>query len=268
VTMTNSASLQKITWTQGEVEFRRDPGIGASGILDLVAIVEGAVSNDLVKYDGSDWVRVPVGAAGQFVGYDGTNILWDTPMGSGDMLKSVYDTDSDNVVDNSEALGGVGSAAILSTQSQHTASIAALVADDTAISNIAASALQNVVEDTTPQLGGNLSGNGNSITGASVVVIGGATSPGAFTVLGDMATIGAGAGTQGEGAGDLYVANEFEVDGPAYLDGGFQTAGGKTDADMNDWTNGVTGWRDGIYLGSNGVYLVDPTGLTNGWLTW
>lgn len=36
----------------------------------------------------------------------------------------------------------------------------------------------------------------------------------------------------------------------------------------NDLTNGSTGWFDGIYLGSNGVYMVDPTGLTNGWLVW
>jgi len=39
--------------------------------------------------------------------------------------------------------------------------------------------------------------------------------------------------------------------------------------DHNDFTNGTTGWYDGWYLSiSNGVYLTDPTGLTNGWLTW
>ena len=87
----------------------------------------------------------------------------------------------------------------------------------TVVSN---ASLQNVVEDTTPELGGNLDAQDNNITDVTLLGVGTNQSVGAFTVMKDMAAIGPGAGAYGDGEGDLYVKDELEVDGVFYADGG------------------------------------------------
>jgi len=87
-------------------------------------------------------------------------------------------------------------------------------------------------------------------------------------------------GTEGPPYPDVYIYTEGLTHG--YLSG-IQGSGAETDPvwvavtnnytltnspNLNAWTNDTTGWFDGVYLGSNGVYATDPTGLTNGWLTW
>jgi hypothetical protein len=54
----------------------------------------------LMRYDESSgyWVMIDSGAVGSFLRAD---YLWSAPAGGGDMLQSIYDTDADNIVDNS-----------------------------------------------------------------------------------------------------------------------------------------------------------------------
>lgn len=42
-----------------------------------------------------------------YLQWNGSAYVWDTPSSGGDMFKATYDTNSNNIVDNSEALGGV-----------------------------------------------------------------------------------------------------------------------------------------------------------------
>jgi hypothetical protein len=55
---------------------------------------------NLMRYDigTSKWIMVSSGAAGSFLRAD---YLWSAPAGGGDMLQSIYDADTDNIVDNS-----------------------------------------------------------------------------------------------------------------------------------------------------------------------
>ena len=80
----------------------RDPsGSGTDTLSDLALT---ASSGGIVYYNGSAWANLAPGSSGQYLKTTGTSVMWDTPTGSGDMLRSVYDTDSDNIVDNAETL--------------------------------------------------------------------------------------------------------------------------------------------------------------------
>jgi len=71
----------------------------------------GASANtqgDILYFNGSNWVALGYGTSGQFLKTQGigANPIWADEAGVGDMLKSVYDTDNDGIVDNSELVGG------------------------------------------------------------------------------------------------------------------------------------------------------------------
>ena len=80
----------------------RDPSGSSTDTLSDLALT--ASSGGIVYYNGSAWANLAPGSSGQYLKTTGTSVMWDTPTESGDMLRSVYDTDSDNIVDNAETL--------------------------------------------------------------------------------------------------------------------------------------------------------------------
>lgn len=75
---------------------------GGSDTLETLA--GSATAGTIVYYNGSAWANLAPGSSGTYLKTTGSSVTWDTPTGAGDMLKSVYDTDSDNIADNSETL--------------------------------------------------------------------------------------------------------------------------------------------------------------------
>jgi hypothetical protein len=69
----------------------------------------------IIRDPSNNTNRLGIGPAGQFIKSDGTDIEWGTAGGGGDMLKSVYDTDDDGVVDEAEVITGQGALATLNT---------------------------------------------------------------------------------------------------------------------------------------------------------
>jgi hypothetical protein len=80
---------------------------GGEGTDTLGALTATATSGGVVYFNGTAWVNLGKGSAGQYLktmGAAGTVPSWGTPTGSGDMLASVYDTDANNIVDNASTL--------------------------------------------------------------------------------------------------------------------------------------------------------------------
>ena len=125
---------------------------------------------DTVWYS-NDWVRLPVGDAGQVIGTaDGTNVSYITASGSGDMLASTYDVGANGIVDTSDAFiaytnSGAGSVSYL----RATNDLSDLSSASTARSNLGlgtaatnatgdfATAAQGALADTALQVASNLS---------------------------------------------------------------------------------------------------------------
>lgn len=58
----------------------------------------------IIRNAANNTDRLGIGPAGQFIKSDGTDIAWGTAGGGGDMLKSVYDTGDNGIVDVAERL--------------------------------------------------------------------------------------------------------------------------------------------------------------------
>lgn len=81
-------------------------GGGASAFTDLTDVGTSAhTTGGIVYYNATTGKleELAAGSAGQYL-KTGTIPSWDTPSGAGDMLASVYDTNTDNVVDNAATL--------------------------------------------------------------------------------------------------------------------------------------------------------------------
>ncbi len=65
--------------------------------------IPSQAAGDVLYFDGSNWVRLGKDADKYLKSGDST-VSWDTPAGTGDMTKAVYDTDADSVVDAAETL--------------------------------------------------------------------------------------------------------------------------------------------------------------------
>ena len=203
----------------------------------------------------SDSLPTQTGNSGKFLTTDGTDASWATLAGGGDMAAAVYDPaggaaqvafaselhDAVTVTDSAEidfTLAGQNITASLIAGSIDETKLDASV---NASLDLADSALQNVVEDTTPQLGGNLDLNDNNIistSGANVAI----TKTGA----GSMTVQAAGGGlvlATTSGNGDVNITphgtGEAQVDGAKIVtEEGTDTLTNKTiDADNNTITN-------------------------------
>lgn len=81
-------------------------GIGTgSGTFDSPTTTKG----DLIVRGETEDTRLPVGAENTFLSTDPnslTGLTWKSPVNSGDMLKTVYDTNDDGTVDSADAIAG------------------------------------------------------------------------------------------------------------------------------------------------------------------
>ena len=116
------------------------------------------------------------------------------------------------------------------TKTQLDANEAAINTELTSTTATAGTALQNVVEDTTPQLGGSLDLNGNGLTGVlntpSTATLSGAGAIPITATIAEWTTTGADAGTLADGAEGQQLFVVMVVDGgngtltPSNLAGG------------------------------------------------
>lgn len=131
--------------------------------LDRVAMMaEGTEPVEIDVFEGAGTeglVPDPLTETSRFLRDDGT---WQTPAGAGDMTKAVYDTDNDGLVDAAEQLEGPTAAANVSSASEVRTHLDS-TSNPHSVTAAQVGALENVVEDTTPQLGGDLDANGQNI---------------------------------------------------------------------------------------------------------
>jgi hypothetical protein len=85
-------------------------GMG-NGYTNLTEFVDQTAWRLFYSNADGDVIELPLGADGTFLGSNGVAVApsFGTPTGAGDMLKAIYDTDEDNIVDKSETVDdGVG----------------------------------------------------------------------------------------------------------------------------------------------------------------
>ena len=109
--------IDKIKYGFSRIEMAPSVGVGDmlksvydtddNGVVDKAEdlTINNQAAEDLLKCNGSKWVRFPKGAEGEVLGISGGVLSWVTA-GAGDMTKAVYDTNDNGVVDNSEKLEG------------------------------------------------------------------------------------------------------------------------------------------------------------------
>jgi hypothetical protein len=78
---------------------------GDDGMVDTAQDLSltSQAAGDVVYFDGTNWVRLGKDE-GKFLKSGASAVSWDTPSGSGDMLKATYDTNDNGAVDTAENL--------------------------------------------------------------------------------------------------------------------------------------------------------------------
>ena len=82
--------------TQAETEAKTDTtrAVTPAGLVNFLKKTGTEVQGAILYFDGTNWNVLAPGSTGEFLKTNGAgaNPSWDSPSGSGDMLKSVYDT--------------------------------------------------------------------------------------------------------------------------------------------------------------------------------
>lgn len=106
-----AASQQSIKAYSDGLITTHDADVNAHS-MSFDALAPTTTKGDLIVHDGTNSVRLGIGTTGWVLTADGTlssGMKWSIA-GTGDMAKSIYDTDDDGIVDEAAAMEGIGAA--------------------------------------------------------------------------------------------------------------------------------------------------------------